>query len=59
MPFQIKDENLRKTYIKSSWQVAGKKNKRNYFRDAGDVYPLSMLNFDKDYISAQLLKWNS
>jgi putative DNA primase/helicase len=44
----IKDENLRKTYIKSAGKWQERRTREIILRDAGDVYPLSMSEFDKD-----------
>lgn len=44
----IKDENLRKTYIKSAGKWQERRIREIILRDAGDVYPLSMSEFDKD-----------
>lgn len=44
----IKDESLRKTYIDKAkkWQL--RRNREVILKDAQDVYPLSMSEFDKD-----------
>lgn len=44
----IKDENLRKSYIKSASKWQERRAREIILRDAGDVYPLSMSEFDKD-----------
>ncbi len=44
----IKDENLRKTYIKSAGKWQERRTREIILRDAGDVYPLSMSEFNKD-----------
>jgi putative DNA primase/helicase len=44
----IKDESLRKTYIDKAkkWQL--RRSREVILKDAQDVYPLSMSDFDKD-----------
>jgi putative DNA primase/helicase len=44
----IKDENLRKTYIKSAGKWQERRKREIILRDAQDVYPLSMSEFDSD-----------
>jgi putative DNA primase/helicase len=44
----IKDENLRKSYIKSASKWQERRSREIILRDAQDVYPLSMSEFDKD-----------
>lgn len=44
----IKDENLRKSYIKSASKWQERRRREIILRDAQDVYPLSMSEFDKD-----------
>lgn len=43
----IKDENLRKFYIKSASKWQERRRREIILRDAQDVYPLSMSEFDK------------
>ncbi|MEG3072109.1 MAG: phage/plasmid primase, P4 family [Candidatus Syntrophopropionicum ammoniitolerans] len=44
----ITDENLRKSYIKSAGKWQERRTREIILRDAQDVYPLSMSEFDKD-----------
>ncbi len=44
----IKDENLRKSYIKSASKWQERRRREIILRDAQDVYPLSMSEFDRD-----------